>query len=79
MSASMMHKSLWLCAMDRGLWHCAGGRDQDHAQQKEMQKAKWLSEESLQTAGKRREVKGKGEKKIFNWMQSSIVQQGEII
>ena len=27
-----------------------------------MQKAKWLSEEALQTAEKRREMKGKGEK-----------------
>ena len=30
--------------------------------EKEMQKAKWLSEEVLQTAEKRRETKGKGEK-----------------
>ena len=29
---------------------------------KEMQKAKWLSEEALQIAVKRREVKNKGEK-----------------
>ena len=28
-----------------------------------MKKAKWLSEEALQTAEKRREAKGKGEKK----------------
>ena len=28
-------------------------------------KAKWLSEEALQIAEKRREVKGKGEKKIY--------------
>ena len=30
-----------------------------------MQKAKWLSEEALQTAEKRREAKGKGEKKRY--------------
>ena len=30
-----------------------------------MQKAKWLSEEALQIAEKRREVKGKGEKKKY--------------
>ena len=30
-----------------------------------MQKGKWLSEEALQIAEKRREVKGKGEKKIY--------------
>ena len=37
-------------------------------------KAKWLSEEVLQIAEKRREMKGKGEK----YMQSSKEQQGEI-
>ena len=26
--------------MDRGLWHCTGDRDQDHPQEKEMQKGK---------------------------------------
>ena len=49
--------------MDRALWHCTGGRDQDHPQGKEMQKAKWLSDEALQKKKKavtRREVKGKG-------------------
>ena len=30
---------------------------------KEMQKAKWLSEEALQIAEKRRDTKGKGERK----------------
>ena len=30
-----------------------------------MQKAKWLSEEALQIAEKRREMKGKGEKEIY--------------
>ena len=39
-----------------------GGSDQDHPQEKEMGKAKWLSEEALQIAVKRREAKGKGEK-----------------
>ena len=33
-----------------------------HRQGKEMQKSKWLSEEALQIAMKRREVKSKGEK-----------------
>ena len=26
--------------MDRGSWHCTGDRDQDHPQEKEMQKGK---------------------------------------
>ena len=51
--------------MDGGLWHCSGGSDQDHPQAKEMQKGKWLSEEILQTAEKRREAKGKREKERY--------------
>ena len=40
--------------------------------EKKCKKAKWLSEEALQIAGKRREVKSKGEKKRYTmWMQSS--------
>ena len=35
---------------------------------KEMQKAKWLSEEALQIAEKRREVKGKGEKERYSYL-----------
>ena len=58
--------------MDGGLWHCTTGSDQDHLQEKESKKVKWLSEESLQIAEKRREAKGKGEKERYTiWMQSS--------
>ena len=46
--------------MDGG--SCTGGSDQDHPQEKEIQKGKWLSKEVLQIADKRREAKGKGEK-----------------
>ena len=42
------------------LWHCTGGSDQDHPQEKEMQKGKMV-EEALQIAEKR-DAKGKGEK-----------------
>jgi len=38
---------------------------------KKCKKAKWLSEEALQIAEKRREAKGKGEKERHIWMQSS--------
>ena len=48
--------------MDKGSGHYTGGKDQDHPQEKEMQKkAKW-SEDTLQVAEKKREAKGKGEK-----------------
>ena len=40
--------------------------------EKKFKKAKWLSEEALQIAAKRREAKSKGEKEdIPIWMQSS--------
>ena len=39
--------------------------DQEHPQEKEIEKAKWLYEENLQIAEKRREAKGKGEKEIY--------------
>ena len=48
--------------MERGSRHCTGDRDQDHPHGKECKKAKWLSEEALQIAVKRREAKSKGEK-----------------
>ena len=35
------------------------------AKQKKYKNAKWLSEEALQIAEKRREVKGKGEKETY--------------
>ena len=35
-------------------------------------KAKWLSEEALQIAGKRREVKGKGEKERFSHLNAEF-------
>ena len=45
---------------------------------KKCKKAKWLSEEALQIAEKRRKVKAKEKRKdIHIWMQSSKEQQGE--
>ena len=58
--------------MDRGLWHCTEGDDQDHPQEKEMQKGKRLSEEALQIAMKKREVKGKGEKKRYTHLNAEF-------
>ena len=36
------------------------------------QKAKWLSEEGLHTAMKRREVKGKGEKESYTYLNAEF-------
>ena len=48
------------------------GRDQDHPQEKEMQKTKWLSEEALQIAVKRREVKSKGENERYTYLNAEF-------
>ena len=52
--------------MDGGSSHCTGVSDQDHPQEKEMQKRKWLSE----IAVKRREAKGKGEKERYTHLNA---------
>ena len=46
--------------------------EQNHPQEKEMQKAKWLSEEALQTAEKRREAKSKGEKERYKHLNAEF-------
>ena len=51
--------------MDRGPWYRTGGSDEDQPQEKEMQKAKGLSEEALHIAEKRRKAKCKGEKERY--------------
>ena len=44
-----------------------------------MQEGKWLSEESLQTAEQRREVKGKGEKERYTHLNAENEEyRGEI-
>ena len=45
---------------------------QDHPQEKEMQKAKWLSEEALQIAVKRREAKSKGERERYTHLNAEF-------
>ena len=48
-------------------------QEQDNPQEKEMhKKAKWLSEEALQTAVKRREVKSKGEKERYTHLNAEF-------
>ena len=58
--------------MDGGSSHCTGDRDQDHPHGKEIKKAKWLSEEVLQIAVKRREVKSKGEKERYTHLNAEF-------
>ena len=58
--------------MDGGSRHCIGGSDQDHPQEKEMQNAKWLSDEALQIAVERREAKGKGQKERYTHLNAEF-------
>ena len=47
-------------------------KKKSHPQEKEMQKAKWLSEETLQIAEKRRKAKGKGEKDRYTHLNAEL-------
>ena len=49
-----------------------GGSDQDHPQENEMQKVKWLSEEILQMAEKKREAKDKGKKERYTHLNAEF-------
>ena len=57
-------QSAWR-TMDSSLCSCTGDRDQDHPQENEMQK-----DEALQIAVKKREGKGKGEKKRYTHLNA---------
>ena len=53
--------------MNGGSWHCTGDRYQTIPKKKKFKKAKWLSEEAVQIAVKRKEVKSKGEKERYSF------------
>ena len=58
--------------MDGGLWHCIGGRDQDHPQEKEMQKGIMIVWGGLTNSWERREAKGKGEKEWYTNLSAGL-------
>ena len=58
--------------MDRSSRHCTGGSDQDHPQEKEMQKGEMVSEEALQIAETTKDAKGKGEKERYTYLNAEI-------
>ena len=49
-----------------------GGSDQDHPPKKKCKKAKWLSEDALYTAEKRREAKSKGENEKYTHLNAEF-------
>ena len=58
--------------MDGGSWHHTGGSDQDHSQEKEMQQGKMVVRGGLTIAMKRREARGKGEKKRYTHLNTGF-------
>ena len=58
--------------MDRGLQHCTGGRDQNHPQEKEMQKGKMVVWGGLMNIEKRRKAIGKGEKERYTHLNAEF-------
>ena len=51
--------------MDGGSWHCTGGREQDHPQEKDVQKGKMVVWGDLTNSSEKREVKDRGEKERY--------------
>ena len=59
--------------MNGGSWHIVQqAQIKTIPKKKKCKKAKWLSEEALQIAMKRREVKGKGEKERYGHLNAEF-------
>ena len=58
--------------MDGGSLHRTGDRIKTTPKKKKCKKAKWLSEEALQIAVKRREAKSKGEKERYTHLNAEF-------
>ena len=57
--------------MDGGSWHCTGDRDQDHSQEKEMQKSKMIVWGGLTNSCEEKQKAKEKKEDIPIWMQSS--------
>ena len=58
--------------MDRGSWHCTAGSVKIIPKGKKCNKAKQLSEEASHIAMKRRDAKGRGEKKRYTHLRAEL-------
>ena len=58
--------------MEGGSWHCTEDRNQDHPQEKEMQKSKMAVWRGLQIAVKRKEAKSKVEKERYRHLSADL-------
>ena len=70
-SRDWIWQSAWR-TMDRGSWHCSGGRDQDHPQEKEMHQGKMVVCGGLTNTEKRREAKDKEEKERYTHVNTDF-------
>ena len=58
--------------MDGGSLHCTGERNQDHPQEKEMQKSKMAVWGGLANSCEKREAKSKGEKERYTHLNAEF-------
>ena len=58
--------------MDEGLWHCTGDKDQDHHQEKEMQKNKMTVWGGLTNTCEKKRSESKGEKERYTYLSAEF-------
>ena len=58
--------------MDKGSWHCTGGSDQDHPQEKEMQKGKTVVWEGLTNSYEKNRSERQGEKERYTHLNAEF-------
>ena len=58
--------------MDGGSWHCTGSSDQDHPQEKEMQKGKMVVWGGLTNNWEKKRSEGKGEKESYTHLNAEF-------
>ena len=58
--------------MDGGSWCCTGGSDQDHLQEKEMQKGKMVVWQGLTNSWEKKRGKGKGERERYTYLNAEF-------
>ena len=58
--------------MDGGSWHCTGNRNQDHPQEKEMQKGKMAGWGGLTNSHEKKGSESKGEKERYSHLNAEF-------
>ena len=58
--------------MDRGLWHCTGVSDQDHPQEKEMQKGKIVVWGGLTNSSEKKKSERQREKESYTHLNAEF-------